>query len=139
MAFGAGAAPGGVRSEINVTPLVDVVLVLLIIFMVVTPMLQRGKDVKLPPAHAAKEPKPKSDPLVISITPDHKIWVESNELESQQLESRIVRELAKLPGRRILIKGDSSLVVRDVRQLMQTAKQAGASGVELAIQELKEN
>jgi biopolymer transport protein TolR len=138
MAFGAAGA-AGVRSEINVTPLVDVVLVLLIIFMVVTPMLQRGKDVNLPRAHATKEAKPKSDPLVVSITPDRKIWVESNEVESRQLESRIVSELAKLPGRRILIKGDGALVARDVRQLMQSAKQAGASGVELAIQEIKEN
>jgi biopolymer transport protein TolR len=135
MAFSSGSA-GGLRGEINVTPLVDVVLVLLIIFMVVTPMLQRGKDVELPKAQAVSKEK-ESDPLVLSITPDRALWLESERVTSQALEQRLGGELEKSRSRRILLKADASLAVRDVRQLMQLTKQAGAAGVELALEELK--
>ncbi len=67
MAMGVGPSRG-IKSDINVTPLVDVVLVLLIIFMVVTPMLQRGKDVKLPRAAKVEAEKKKTDPIIISVT-----------------------------------------------------------------------
>ncbi len=64
----------GVKNEINVTPLVDVVLVLLIIFMVVTPMLQRGKAVTLPKAQTTTKKAPgEPDPLILSVTTDKKI------------------------------------------------------------------
>jgi len=70
MAMTAGGR-GGIKSDINVTPLVDVVLVLLIIFMVVTPMLQRGKDVKLPVATKQKHEEGKDvDPMIVSVTAD---------------------------------------------------------------------
>ncbi|HTJ81129.1 MAG TPA: biopolymer transporter ExbD, partial [Polyangiaceae bacterium] len=75
MAMGPGPARG-MKADINVTPLVDVVLVLLIIFMVVTPMLQRGKEVDLPKAAKTDEENKQVDPLVLSITPDHKVWLE---------------------------------------------------------------
>jgi biopolymer transport protein TolR len=136
MAFSSGSA-GGLRGEINVTPLVDVVLVLLIIFMVVTPMLQRGKDVELPKAQAVSKEK-ESDPLVLSITPDRTLWLESERITSQALEQRLGGELEKSRSRRILLKADASLAVRDVRQLMQLTRQAGAAGVELALEELKQ-
>ena len=68
MAFGGSSK--GVKNEINITPLVDVVLVLLIIFMVITPMLQRGKEVHLPKAHQPEEEKKAADPLVLSVTAD---------------------------------------------------------------------
>jgi biopolymer transport protein ExbD len=135
MAFSSGSA-GGLRGEINVTPLVDVVLVLLIIFMVVTPMLQRGKDVDLPKAQAVSKEK-ESDPLVLSITPDHALWLESERVTTAALEHRLAGELEKGRSRRILLKADASLTVRDVRQLMQITRQAGAAGVELALEELK--
>src|SRR6266516_198374 len=74
MAFGAGGgSPDEVKSEINVTPLVDVCLVLLIIFMVVTPMLQQGVDVLLPEGqHAVKKPGKETD-LIISVKRDKRI------------------------------------------------------------------
>jgi biopolymer transport protein TolR len=137
MAFSSGGSKG-VKNEINVTPLVDVVLVLLIIFMVITPMLQRGKEVKLPKATSEeKEEKKQADPVVVSITPDKKVWVESNFCDESCLEHSVQEELRKLPGRRILLKGDESLTVGDVRKVMARLREAGARGVNLGIEELK--
>src|SRR6476469_2420176 len=83
-----GMAAGGkkgVKADINITPLVDVVLVLLIIFMVVTPMLQRGKDVKLPSAAKNKNPEGKSpDPMIVSVTKDGKMYLEKDEFPTAQ-------------------------------------------------------
>ncbi len=77
MAFGAGGgSPDEIKGDINVTPLVDVCLVLLIIFMVVTPMLQQGVDVLLPDGpHAEKKPGDKGD-LIVSIKTDGSIFVD---------------------------------------------------------------
>jgi biopolymer transport protein ExbD len=136
MAFASGSQKG-VKNAINVTPLVDVVLVLLIIFMVVTPMLQRGKDVHLPKAHVAEKDKQAQDPLVVSITAERKVWIESVAVDDGSLEERIGQELGKAAGRRVLLKGDEKLAVGDVRRVMDHIKRAGASGIELAIEELK--
>jgi biopolymer transport protein TolR len=137
MAFAAGSQKG-VKNAINVTPLVDVVLVLLIIFMVVTPMLQRGKDVHLPKAHLNEKDKKEADPLVVSVTPDKQIWIESNVVAESRLEDLVTQELAKDSGRRVLLKGDQRLAVGDVRKVMDHIKRAGASGIELAIEEIKQ-
>src|SRR6476659_4147103 len=101
MAMGVGPSRG-VKSEINVTPLVDVVLVLLIIFMVVTPMLQRGKDVKLPRASTVEEEKKNAaDPIVVSVTTDKHMFIESEEMNDEQFEQRMREKLAPAPGRKI--------------------------------------
>ncbi len=126
----------GVKSDINVTPLVDVVLVLLIIFMVVTPMLQRGKDVSLPKAGVVDEEK-KADPIVLSVTSDGKMFVESAQVDDASLEAKIAEALRKEPGKKVMLKGDERLTVGDVRKVMQHARLAGAKGVALAVQEKK--
>src|SRR5438552_12889626 len=93
----------GVRSDINITPLVDVVLVLLIIFMVVTPMLQRGKHVELPKAkHAVKGAE--SDPLFVTVTNDGKVYVETDESNPDQLFDKL--KAAQAQQKRVLIKAD---------------------------------
>ena len=87
MAMTAGGK-SGIKSDINVTPLVDVVLVLLIIFMVVTPMLQRGKDVKLPQAAKQKNAAEEKgqDPMIVSVTADKRIWLEKDPVTDDQLK-----------------------------------------------------
>jgi biopolymer transport protein TolR len=107
MAFGGSSK--GVKNEINITPLVDVVLVLLIIFMVITPMLQRGKDVRLPEAAKTDDQKDESDPLILSLTSDKKYYVESDQVDEAGLSDRIKAELAAVPGKRIQLKGDERL------------------------------
>jgi len=137
MGMAAGPQSSGVKNEINVTPLVDVVLVLLIIFMVITPMLQRGKDVQLPEAKQIDEDKKDADPVILSLTKDKDLYVENDKYDDAGFEDRIRSELEKQPGRKLLLKGDERLTFGDVRRVMDLARKAGAKSVALGVQEQK--
>ncbi|MBI4953486.1 MAG: biopolymer transporter ExbD [Myxococcales bacterium] len=137
MAFATGGKKG-VKSEINVTPLVDVVLVLLIIFMVVTPMLQRGKSVKLPVVEEPDEEHKQADPMVVAVTADGKVWVDKDEYDLDALGGAIADRLRVEPGRKVLLKGDESLTYGDVRKVMEVARTAGAKGVALGVEHKKD-
>src|ERR1051325_7442521 len=102
--MGMAAGPSkGFKSDINVTPLVDVVLVLLIIFMVITPMLQRGKDVRLPKSNTTDEENKDGDPIILSLTKDKTIYVESTAFPAEKVEDELARTLKATPGRKILL------------------------------------
>jgi biopolymer transport protein ExbD len=133
MAMTAGGSKG-IKNDINVTPLVDVVLVLLIIFMVITPMLQRGKDVHLPKANNPEKEQKEGDPLIVSVTTDKRVWIEANAVDEANLEAKLAEFIEKDPNRKMLLKGDESLVLGDVRKVMDHLKKAGAKGVELAVE-----
>ena len=124
-----------VSSDINVTPMVDVMLVLLIIFMVITPMLHRGRDVNLPKARACDESK-KPDVLVISVPRDGTIWFEAAQVDKEALRAKVADSMTKDPDRKILLKGDESLKVREIRVVMAEAKAGGAKAVSLGVEEL---
>ncbi|MBK9258826.1 MAG: biopolymer transporter ExbD [Polyangiaceae bacterium] len=137
MGMAVGGNKGGFKSDINVTPLVDVVLVLLIIFMVITPMLQRGKDVKLPPSRSIEEKGAEDDPLILSITTEKKIYIESTEYSETDFVPALTKELEAKPGRKLLLKGDEALEVGAVRNLMDMTHKAGAKSVALGVEQLK--
>ncbi len=140
MGMSAGSGPGSVKADINVTPLVDVVLVLLIIFMVITPMLQRGKDVHLPKAAKPKNEQKsgiKEDPLILSVTPDKKMYLDKDMYDAENLEKALKREFELSPGRKVLLKGDETLSFVDVRTAMNVARKAGAKGIALGVEEEK--
>lgn len=128
---------GGIKNEINVTPLVDVVLVLLIIFMVVTPMLQRGKDVRLPKSHEVEKESDRGDPIIVSITPDKRVFVEHDQVDDRHFERRLSDELTQKPGRPILLKGDQSLAYGEIRRVMNLMRKSGAKGVQLGVEQEK--
>ena len=128
----------GVKSEINVTPLVDVVLVLLIIFMVITPMLQRGKAVQLPKAKLISELKQGGDPLLLSVTPDGRTWIEKDEVPRKEISDALIAEMARLPGAPIIIKGDKDLDYKVMREVILEVSKTRVLGVSLAATELKE-
>jgi|SRR5215813_1937000 len=135
MAMAAGGK-GGVVANINVTPLVDVVLVLLIIFMVVTPMLQRGKDVKLPIATKQKHEEGKDvDPLIVSITAEKKVYLEKDEVTDDALVAQLTAKLAAESWKPVLVKGDQSLTFGDVRHVLKDAQSAKAKSVKLGVEE----
>jgi biopolymer transport protein TolR len=136
MAMTAGGK-GGIKSDINVTPLVDVVLVLLIIFMVVTPLLQRGKDVKLPQAAKQKNAAEEKgqDPMIVSVTADKRIWLEKDPVSDDELKQALGGKLAAEPWKPILVKGDQSLTFGDVRRVLKDAQDAKAKSVKLGVEE----
>lgn len=138
MGMAAGGKKGSFKNDINVTPLVDVVLVLLIIFMVITPMLQRGKDVKLPVSRSIEEGGSDEDPLILSITKDKLLYIESTEYSEAGYIPALSKELTAKPGRRLLLKGDESLEVGAVRNLMEMTRKAGAKSVQLGVEHLKQ-
>jgi biopolymer transport protein TolR len=120
---------GDFKNEINVTPLVDVVLVLLIIFMVVTPMLQQGVDVLLPEgAHASAKPGEEGD-LVISIRADGTLFLGSSWISEADLPRLLAAEYARMPNRGVVLKADRRLSFGQVRQVMKVANDAKFSQV----------
>src|SRR5687768_16803237 len=125
MAFGAGGgSPDEVKGDINVTPLVDVCLVLLIIFMVVTPMLQQGVDVLLPSGpHAEKKPGEKED-LVISVKQDGTVFVADKWIPDRNLPTYLQAEYQKNPGRTVLLKADKRIHYGKIREVMRAANEA---------------
>ncbi len=139
MGMAAGPGRGGLKSEINITPLVDVVLVLLIIFMVVTPLMRRGKAVQLPKsAHSSKE-EDKGDPLVLSVTVDQKLYVESElSPDVEHFKARVRQALSAEPSRRVLLKADHALACAEVQRVMELIRASGAKSVGLGVEELKE-
>ena len=125
MSFGAGGgSPDEVKGDINVTPLVDVCLVLLIIFMVVTPMLQPGVDVLLPEGpHAEKKPGDQED-LVISVKQDGTVFVGQNWIPDKNLVEYLRTERQKNPARNVMLKADKRINFGKVRMVMRAANEA---------------
>ena len=132
MAFGpGGGSPDEVKGDINVTPLVDVCLVLLIIFMVVTPMLQQGVDVMLPAGpHAEKKPGKEGD-LIISIKTDGTVFVGQDWIPDRNLSTYLKAEHDKNPARAVMMKADKRINFGKVRTVMKAANDAGFSGVSI--------
>src|SRR5213592_4479550 len=130
MAFGAGGgSPDEVKGDINVTPLVDVCLVLLIIFMVVTPMLQSGVDVLLPQgAHAEKKPGKEGD-LTISIKQDGTVFVGQDWIPDRQLPTYLKAEHDKNPARAVMLKADKRISYGKIRTVMKAANDAQFTSV----------
>ena len=130
MAFGAGGgSPDEVKGDINVTPLVDVCLVLLIIFMVVTPMLQQGVDVLLPNGpHAEKKPGEKND-LVISIKQDGSVFIADKWIPDKNVEQFLRAEYQSDPTRTVMLKADKRINFGKVRLVMRAAHEAEFSRV----------
>jgi biopolymer transport protein ExbD len=129
-----GGAKGGVKSDINVTPLVDVMLVLLIIMMLVAPMLQKGVDVKLPQAGNSKERKDEPKSIVVAIRKDSATYLGSQKLDDQnQLQPLIKERLQDLPegARMIYLKADQELPYSEVMKVMDLCREAGVEEVAL--------
>jgi biopolymer transport protein ExbD len=134
----------GLNSEINVTPLVDVMLVLLIIFMVVTPMLQKGKAVQLPETSKPEKQADEGKDLIVSVeyvgrgaSFGYNIYLGQNLVNEGSLRTRLVDELRKDPSQEIYLKGDKRLNYGSVRQIMEICHQAGFQQVKLATDEIK--
>lgn len=120
------AADRRVLSEINVTPLVDVTLVLLIIFMVTTPMLQRGTDVQLPQAEQS-EPK-EEQRITLTLTREGRLYLNNQEIPRASLRSRLIA-LTRDRERVVHFRGDAQVPYGLVIEVMDALKAAGIETV----------
>ena len=132
MGMQVGKKKGGPMGDINVTPLVDVVLVLLIIFMVVTPMLSSGVDVQLPLAASAQEAQDVGQHLVVSIRDDGVVFVDTAQSTLDLLIDDINDGFREDPARSLLIKGDKSLTWKQVHKVMDVIHSGGMNTMLLA-------
>jgi TolR protein len=126
-----------VKSQINVTPLVDVCLVLLIIFMVVTPMLQKGIDVALPETHEPEKMPENSKQLTISVKQDGSVFVSQNWVPDSQVAGTLKGIHDQTPDKSVVLKGDRRLKYKKVREVMRLINEAGFSHVGLVTEKTK--
>ncbi len=131
--------PGEVKAEINVTPLVDVVLVLLIIFMVVTPLIASGVAVDLPRTrHHAMKPDDGKD-IVVSVTADEKLFMGSKQLERpEELALQVAREKLRTPGKDVYLKADTRVDFGTVRRTLDALHEADVSNIILGTEAAEE-
>jgi biopolymer transport protein TolR len=128
---------GQVKGDINVTPLVDVVLVLLIIFMVVTPMISGGVQVDLPrTANHSKKPDDGKD-IIVSVTKAKQVYFGGRPVGIKDLPRIIEEEKRKAPEKTIYVKGDAMATYGAVREVMEAVNKLGIEDVMLGTEEIK--
>lgn len=134
MSMAVGGKKGGAISDINVTPMADVMIVLLIIFMVITPMLQKGVDVQLPSASYTKERKEEEKSITVAIRRDASIHLGSKKVDNPaELVKEIKGRLEDLPdnARMIYLKADENLEYAEVMKVMDLVREAGVEEISL--------
>ena len=134
MSMNVGGSKGSVMADINVTPMADIMIVLLIIFMVITPMLQKGVDVKLPTAGNTKEKKDEPKTITVAIKRDTSIFLGGVRVEKQQdLVANLKEKLEDVAeGNRIVyLKADAELPYSEVMKVMDLAREAGVEEIAL--------
>ena len=118
-------------SEINVTPFVDVMLVLLIIFMVAAPMMTVGVPVELPKTAATALPTPKEDPLSITITTDGRIMLQETAIPMDQLIPKLRAIAAERDDNKVFLRADGSIAYERVVQVMGALNAGGFADIGL--------
>jgi biopolymer transport protein ExbD/biopolymer transport protein TolR len=136
VAFGAGGEQK-LKAEINVTPLVDVVLVLLIIFMVVTPMLTRGREVQLPIVSSPDAVHETGDTIVLTVSADRQLWLDNSKVKLNQVSEAVKARWRNHLDQAVLIKADATVTMKDLRPVLQTLKNAKLSQIAFAVLEQK--
>ena len=114
----------GTMSQINVTPLVDVMLVLLVIFMVTAPMMQQGVQVNLPKAETKALPS-QEETVVVSIEKSGRLFINSSEVTNSDLRSKLMTMFANRSKKEVFLKADRDVPYGDVIRTMAEIKSAG--------------
>ncbi len=134
MSMAVGGKKGGPVASINVTPMADIMIVLLIIFMVITPMLQKGVDVVLPKAGNTKERKDEQKTIVVAIKKDATTFLGSAKVENlADLVPQLKERLEELPdgAKMVYLKADNDIAYSEVMKVMDLCREAGVEEVAL--------
>ena len=124
MAMGGRNDNRGIMAEINVTPLVDVMLVLLVIFMVTAPMMQQGVQVNLPKANT-KAMTPQDEAVVVSVDKSGKVFINKDEIPAADLRNRLTAMFATREKKEVFLKADAGVPYGEVVRAMADIKGAG--------------
>ena len=116
----------GLMAEINVTPFVDVMLVLLIIFMVAAPLLTVGVPVELPKTAATPLPNEQEEPLTITLTEDGSLWLQKSEIQFDELETKLRSILVERNNNKIFLRADGANSYEIVMRLMGALNNSGS-------------
>ena len=131
MAMDVGASKGSLKADINVTPLVDVMLVLLIIMMLIAPMLQKGVDVRLPLADNTVDKPETQDQTVLAVDARNGFWVNGVQVDKNELGTRVKAVLEEKAERIVLIKGDQDASYSSIMYAMDDLRKAGIENIGL--------
>ncbi len=123
--------PGKVQATINITPLVDVVLVLLIIFMVMAPQMRKGPDVNLPNTTKPNSQGDERGRIMVSIDEAGRLWINDRSVAPEHFGEALNAAVGAEPDPRVVIRGDAKLNFLQVREVMLAIEQAGFHGVGL--------
>ena len=137
MAMDLGGAKGGVKSDINVTPLVDVMLVLLIIMMLVAPMLQQGVSVRLPTAANTTDKPETQEQTVLAISKDKSFYLNAKPVTEGEMATRLNELLENKKEKIVLIKADEEVEYGAVMQAMDQLRNAGIEDIGLITERKK--
>ena len=121
----------GLMAEINVTPFVDVMLVLLIIFMVAAPLLTVGVPVELPKTAATPLPNEQEEPLTITLTEDGSLWLQKSEIQFDELETKLRSILVERNNNKIFLRADGAKSYEIVMRLMGALNNSGFNNIGL--------
>jgi biopolymer transport protein ExbD len=127
----------GPRSEINVTPLVDVVLVLLIIFMVIIPMTQVGYDVNTPPKLDVVQPVISQDQLIVRLDSSGRLYINKEELTEASFPARFREVLRNREKKMIFFAADGELPYDRVAHILDLVRDSGAENIGIVFDDLK--
>jgi biopolymer transport protein TolR len=137
MAMDLGGAKGGVKSDINVTPLVDVMLVLLIIMMLVAPMLQQGVAVRLPTATNTVDKPETQEQTVLAISKDKSYYLNAKPVTESEMVTRLNEILENKKEKIVLIKADEEVEYSAVMTAMDQLRNAGIEDIGLITERKK--
>jgi biopolymer transport protein ExbD len=126
-----GGSKGDLKADINVTPLVDVMLVLLIIMMLIAPMLQQGVSVKLPQASNSADKPETQDQTVVAVTSDRRIYLNGVPMQEAELGTRVVTLMETKKEKVVLIKGDEEAPYSAIMGAMDRLREANIENIGL--------
>src|SRR5258706_9337709 len=137
MSMDLGGAKGGLKSDINVTPLVDVMLVLLVIMMLIAPLLQQGVSVKLPTATNTSDKPETQGQTVIAIAKDKQIYLNTKPVKSEELGMKVMDLLEGQKEKVVIIKADTAVDYGAVMTAMDQLRKAGIEDIGLITDQKK--
>jgi biopolymer transport protein TolR len=123
--------PGKMQATINITPLVDVVLVLLIIFMVMAPEMRKGPDVNLPNTAKPSQQGDERGRVLVSIDDAGRLWINDQQVAAEQFGDALRAAVGSEPDPKVVIRGDAKLNFSQVKEAMLAIELAGFRGVGL--------